>query len=39
MRLLEGVEISAVTSDRRLTVDYVLAMRVMLHQMQHAIAT
>jgi len=39
MRLLDGGEISAVTSDRRLTVDYVLAMRVMLHQMQHAIAT
>jgi len=39
MRLLDGGEISAVTSDRRLTVDYVLAMRVMLHQMQDAIAT
>jgi hypothetical protein len=39
MRLLGGGEISAVTSDRRLTVDYVLAMRIMLHQMQQAVAT
>jgi len=39
MRLLDGGGISAVTSDRRLTVDYVLAMRIMLHQMQRAVAT
>jgi len=39
MRLLDGGGISAVTSDRRLTVDYVLAMRIMLHQMQQAVAT
>jgi hypothetical protein len=37
MRLLDGGGISAVTSDRRRTVDYVLAMRIMLHQIQKAV--
>jgi hypothetical protein len=39
MRLLDGGGISAVTSDRRRMVDYVLAMRIMLHQIQKAVAT
>jgi hypothetical protein len=37
IRLLDGGAVSAVTSDRRLTADYVLAMRIMLHQMQQAV--
>ena len=37
IRLLDGGGVSAVTSDRRRTVDYVLAMRIMLYQMQKAV--
>jgi hypothetical protein len=36
MRLLDGGGLSVVTSNRRRMVDYVLAMRIMLHQMQPA---
>jgi hypothetical protein len=39
MRLLEGGGLSVVTSDRRHYVDYGLAMRIMLHQMQKAAPT
>ena len=34
MRLLDGGGLSVVTSDRRRMLDCVLAMRIMLHQMQ-----
>jgi len=37
MRLLDGGGLSVVTSDRRRMVDCVLAMRIMLHQMQKAV--
>jgi len=32
MRLLEGGELSAVTSDHRRMIDYMLAVRILLHQ-------
>lgn len=37
MRLLDEGGLSVVTSDRRRLIDYVLAMRIMLHQMQTAV--
>ena len=37
MRLLDGGGLSVVTSDRQRMVDCVLAMRIMLHQMQKAV--
>lgn len=37
MRLLEDGSLSVVTSCRRRMIDYVLAMRIMLHEMQIAV--